>query len=165
LGGTIGAVGVGGQSTCCDEHSIGRNPTPSESRDAKSKYPRLVDGQWCVTGPATRAYNCIAWSLGLTSPWIWDQVDQAGDNDTHVSVTDFDSFYASHGYVPSTSPANIALFGTGGNPTHAARRSTYRCNGNVMYESKRGGNIRIAHILNQLEGGFYGNVIKHYRRR
>ena len=152
-------------SSCCDQNQIGRNPTAAERRDAIGKYPRLVDGEWCVTAPATPAYNCIAWSIGNTNTWIWDQVDQAGDNNGNVSVADFDSYYSSKGYAPDSSPADIALFFKGSEPTHAARRSSYSCNGNVMYESKRGQNIRIAHILSQLEGGLYGNVIKHYKRR
>jgi hypothetical protein len=149
----------------CDCPKIGRDPTSAETADAQSKYPNLTSGDWCVTGEATKSYNCIAWTVGVTNRWVWDEVDTAGDGDGKVSVSDFDHFYDGHGYKPavgSPSDATIALFSKTSGPTHAARVSSLSCGGTTMFESKRGENIRIAHTITQLEGGFYGNVEKFY---
>jgi len=152
----------------CNCSTIGRDPTPAETSDASSKYPRLVSGDWCVTDSATPAYNCIAWTIGVTSRWVWDEVDAAGDHDGHVSASDFDAFYGARGLRPvdNACPVNpeIALFADSRGPTHAAKVSANNCGGTLMFESKRGRNIRIVHVLNQLEGGIYGDIIKYYVR-
>lgn len=151
----------------CNCSTMGRDPTAAEISDASAKYPNLKTGDWCVTGPATPDYNCIAWTIGVTNRWVWDEVDTAGDGDGTVSISDFDAFYANHGYSPTPpneTPADpaIALFADSSGPTHAAIKSSYSCAGGILFESKRGRNIRIAHFPYQLEGGIYGNIVKYY---
>lgn len=155
------------RSPGCDCAAVGgRNPSAAELSDARGKYPRLVDGDWCVTGPATGTYNCIAWTIGVTSRWVWDEVDAAGDGDGTVSISDFDAFYRGHGLRPveNQTPTNaeVALFADGSGPTHAARRTGHSCSAGVLFESKRGRNIRIMHPPHQLEGGIYGDIVKYY---
>jgi len=155
------------RSPACNCPAVGgRDPTAAEKTDARRKYPRLVDSDWCVTGPATSTYNCIAWTIGVTSRWVWDEVDTAGDGNGDVSVADFDAFYDRHGLKPvqnqTPTDAEVALFGNSTGPTHAARRSSQACDGTPMFESKRGENIRILHQVSQLEGGFYGDIVKFY---
>jgi hypothetical protein len=155
------------RTPACNCAAIGaRDPTPAETADAAAKYPNLVSGDWCVTGAATAAYNCIAWTIGVTNRWVWDEVDAAGDGDGTVSVADFDAFYALYGLRPveNATPANpqVALFGNSSGPTHGALVSEKTCGGGTMFESKRGQNIRILHWVQQLEGGIYGNIIKYY---
>lgn len=41
-----------------------------------------------VLGPATKIYNCIAWSIGVTDHWVWP-----GDR-----IEDFDRLYGQNGY-------------------------------------------------------------------
>jgi hypothetical protein len=50
-------------------------------------FPSL-HGDYRVLSPSTPKYNCIAWSLGITSQWVWP-----GDR-----VTDFDHLNARYGY-------------------------------------------------------------------
>jgi hypothetical protein len=157
------------RTNICNCPSVGaRDPSPAETADAGAKYPNLQNGDWCVTGPATDVYNCIAWTIGVTNRWVWDEVDAAGDNNGTVSVSDFDAFYGARGLTPAVgSPANpqIALFANSTGPTHAARVSSSSCGGTQMFESKRGKNIRILHVVTQLEGGIYGNIVKFYVSR
>lgn len=157
------------RTNICNCPAVGaRDPSPAETTDANIKYPNLQNGDWCVTGPATGDYNCIAWTIGVTNRWVWDEVDAAGDHDGTVSVSDFDAFYGARGLVPAVgSPANpqVALFANSTGPTHAARISSSACGGTQMFESKRGQNIRILHVVTQLEGGIYGNIVKFYVSR
>ena len=155
------------RAPACNCAAIGaRDPTAAETADAAAKYPNLVSGDWCVTAPATPTYNCIAWTVGVTGRWVWDEVDKAGDEDGTVSVADFDAFYGQHGLQPveNATPSNpeVALFGNSSGPTHAAVVSNKTCGGGTMFESKRGQNIRILHWVQELEGGIYGNIIKYY---
>jgi hypothetical protein len=157
------------RSPACDCAAVGaRDPTAAEKTDASAKYPNLVDGDWCVTGSATPTYNCIAWTIGVTSRWVWNEVDTAGDGDGVVSIADFDAFYGARGLRPvvGATPAHpeVALFANSSGPTHAARISSSTCPGAIMFESKRGQNVRILHVVTQLEGGIYGNIVKFYVR-
>jgi hypothetical protein len=52
---------------------------------AKS-FPRL--SKYDVIGSATPKYNCIAWSLGVTSRWVWPG----------TSLASFDDLNAQYGY-------------------------------------------------------------------
>ena len=146
-----------------------RTPTAAEDTLMSRNFPRLVRGDWCVIGNATATYNCIAWSVGDTSQWIWNQVDRYGDNDGTVSISDFDAFYdQTMQLVPATSPTSntkVALFAKGTTPTHAAAVADISSCGSVPFTSKLGRSVRMAHDLYQLEGGpTYGNVVRYYDR-
>jgi len=152
----------------CSAISGARGPTAGEETSLSSHFPKLVSGDWCVTGPATGTYNCIAWSVGDTSQWIWDQVDTYGDNDGTVTIPDFDAFYdQTRGLIPSEHPSSntrVALFAKGNAPTHAApfNPNTPSC-GAIPFTSKLGQSVRISHDLYQLEGGpTYGDIVRYY---
>lgn len=151
----------------CNCSAIGaRNPTSSEESSLSTAFPRLVSGDWCVSAPATPTYNCIAWSIGNTSNWIWDEVDSVyGDNDGTVSLSDFDSFYLMAGLTPviNATPTDpkVVLYSKGCTPTHAAPKSPHPCG--FAFESKLGRSVRIVHDAYQLEGGpVYGNINRYY---
>src|SRR5262245_24545923 len=62
--------------------------TTSERRSSDAGgFPHLK-GNYEVLSPATPNYNCIAWSLGITTKWVWP-----GDR-----VADFDQLNARFGY-------------------------------------------------------------------
>ena len=135
----------------------GNPPTPAQKSTIESYFPNLKT--WSVTGPATGAYNCIAWSVGITNQWLWP-----GN-----TVSDFDAFYASYGW--SVSPdgnrkykkRKVALYANNSDSndcTHGSRE-THDCGWD---ESKLGGLERIMHIRSELEGGFYGNIIRFYEK-
>jgi hypothetical protein len=155
----------------CDCSTIpgARGPTAAEDALLSRNFPRLVSGDWCVLAPGTGTYNCIAWTVGNTSEWIWDQVDGYGDGDGTVSISDFDAFYdRTAGLVPAENPSSntqVALFAKGTTPTHAAVTADITSCGSIPFTSKFGASVRAAHDLNQIEGGsVYGNIVRYYDR-
>jgi hypothetical protein len=143
-----------------------RAATSSEDSFLRSKFPNLTTGDYCVTGPTTPTYNCFAWSIGDTSRWLQSDVDSLyGNNNGNLEFSDFDAMYdAVAGLKPVTDSCpvdpEVALFGKGGKPTHAARKSSHACGG---FESKLGRNVRIAHWVRDLEGGsVYGDINRFY---
>ena len=61
---------------------------------ARQWFPRMnVDGV-VVSDEATRRYNCLAWTLGITSSWVWPW----GSRNT--TKTEFDAFYRGYGFTP-----------------------------------------------------------------
>jgi hypothetical protein len=66
----------------------GRLSTPVE----RKAFPHLGH-EYEVLGPATKVYNCIAWSIGITNRWVWPA--RPGQPAT---VRDFDELYGRYGY-------------------------------------------------------------------
>lgn len=100
---------------------------------------------------ATSTYNCLAWTIDDTSRWWWVEAD--GNGDGKVSVSEMSAFYTSKGksniayYGPSTSDVlHVAKKAGGGGP-------------DCLASSKLGQDIRMAHDLQQLEGGIYSNIV------
>ena len=124
----------------------------------ESSFPNLET--WSVTGPSTGDYNCIAWSVGITDQWIWP-----GN-----TVQDFDAFYEYHGWIPARNcrrgykKRKVALYANNSDPndcTHGSRE-THDCG---WHESKCGRSNRIMHIRTEMEGGYYGDIIRCYKKR
>lgn len=40
-------------------------------REIEGAFPKLADGSYRTTSPATPSYNCIAWTAGETDAWWW----------------------------------------------------------------------------------------------
>src|SRR5262249_41614821 len=98
--------------------------TTSERRTG---FPRLGE-QYEVLAPATKTYNCIAWSLGHTSSWVWP--NPTGEP---VTLQEFDALYGYYGfrrvvgldYRRKPGVEKIVLYGSRRDdgsiqPTHAA---------------------------------------------
>ena len=115
------------------------------------QFGNLVRGQTCKLAPATATYNCLAWTIDDTSRWWWLEADGNGDN--KITVAEMSAFYVSKG------KSNIAYYGPStSDVVHVAKKA----GGNgpdCQATSKLGENIRMAHDLNQLAGGFYGNIV------
>jgi hypothetical protein len=114
-------------------------------------FPNLNVAQAVVTDNASSAYNCIAWTVGITNRWIWPG----------GSLAHFDTFYRGYGFV-RLGNGPIAAWGTStagmthgsvSGPGHGAR-----------WESKCGRDLRIQHGLNELVGGLYGRVLAFYSK-
>jgi hypothetical protein len=149
----------------CTKVAGGSTPTAAQSSALAPHFPNLKAGDWCVTAPADPGYNCIAWSVGDTSQWIWNDVDTFGNKNGTVEIADFDAFYAAKaGLKPvlgSAPNARVVLYATGTTPTHAARKSSAACG--FAFESKLGPQFRIVHDANQLAGGpTYGDIARFY---
>ena len=154
----------------------GRQPTPSERSTFQGWFPHPVHCEWSITAEATRAYNCIAWSVGNTEEWIWWQVDEDyGDNDGVIEISDFDAFYDAKGYqiASGLTDATIMLYQSAtaespDNPdgiTHAAKKRACSCGAGkwTIYESKCGPAARIEHVYNELNDHNYGAPFRYYK--
>lgn len=132
----------------------GAPPSASKKSQFLGYFPNLRN--WSIVAPATTAYNCISWSVGVTDEWLWP-----GN-----TVAAFDQFYASYGWTPSANgdreykKRKVALWADDTGCTHGSR-VTYDCEWN---ESKCGSLDRIMHDKFQMEGGSYGKIIKYYEK-
>lgn len=147
--------------------TCGDQPSVELRADFKIGWPELVDCEYSITGPATSAYNCYAWSVDATSPFM----DYAylvvwyGDHMPPLTMADIDDFYwvkkswFRYQDDPESSEAMHYTLG------HGARRKDCACGaGNwTMYESKLGDGVRIEHLWDQLGGGRYGEINGYYR--
>jgi hypothetical protein len=140
----------------------GRLSTPVE----RKSFPHL-GREYEVLGPATKRYNCIAWSIGITTRWVWPAKPGKA-----ATVGDFDQLYGSRGFrrvrgmnfdlVPGYD--KIVLYGKRkGNiyePTHGARQL-----GDGSWSSKLGQLPLIRHLEpDDLDGSSYGVPIAVYMR-
>ena len=135
---------------------MSRPLTPQEKVHARQVWPGMNADAVVVTDEATNRYNCLAWTLGITTSWVWPW---GGRN---AMKTEFDAFYQNYGFSPAAS-GTIAAFGLDLNSmTHA---SITRPDHGPRWESKAGTWLRIQHGLGEMEGGsLYGNVLGFYRR-
>ncbi len=134
---------------------MARRLTASEKSIVRSQWPRMdVDDVW-VSGPATGAYNCLAWTLGIDNRWVWPWGTR------EPSVSQFNSFFRSRGYVVSSGSGIIAGFGTSSDMLHASITGPGH---GTRWESKCGRWLRIQHGLGEMERGAYGIVRVFYRQ-
>jgi hypothetical protein len=158
------------RSCNCSDFEHGRLPTTDEVRDFELDAPRLVYGQYCITGSATDAYNCYAWSVGVIDEFFSNSYINshfAADSYSDIDVLTYhglDLFYHSFGLIPTETTGNpdVLVYGERW-PQHAAKLSNFACDSNYLYESKLGSGMRIAHHPDQLEGSVYGNIRRAYR--
>jgi len=150
----------------CDCPKLGaKHPDSATEAVLTPAFPNLKKGEYCVTSPATSSYNCFAWSVGVTSRWMDMEVDRVhGNNNGDLEFSDFDAMYDKSGLKPvigkTDSKAEVALYGKGGKPTHAARKTGTKCGD---WESKLGQNVRISHYPQQIAGGpVYGDIDRYY---
>lgn len=153
---------AGGQWTRQNNQDI-INPEPvdieaqDEVNDAvHNSFPHMNNFE--IIGPPDNTFNCIGWALGMNNHFIWpgynienfdDLIDKAGGEECEDGKLE-------PGFT------KIALFGSDlgykTEPTHMARQLS-----NGKWTSKLGGNGKIIHELNEMEGGCYGHVIKFYK--
>lgn len=131
-----------------------RNMTDPEKDTFQEYFPPMdLDLQPRVTGEATEAYNCIAWTVGITNAWI----------NPFQDVDDWDAFYAPYNLVRHNAAGTVAIWRNGPEYTHG-------CIANALegfhWESKCGPDLRILHELDELIGmreDDYGQVEFYYR--
>ena len=116
------------------------------------------------TGTKYGTYNCIAWSVGITTEWVWPG----------KKVKDFDKLYGQHGYRRQDTRdtkveagfEKVALYGKvtpAGEleATHAARQEA-----DGTWTSKVGALARIKHrTADSVAGPSYGDPIAVYVRK
>ena len=131
-----------------------RSLTPQEKQEAKQVWPRLDVEAVVVTDEKTRNYNCLAWTFGITTSWVWPWGSR------NATKTEFDVLYRSKGFTPAGA-GEIAAFGLNlGSMTHGSISGPGH---GPRWESKCGAWLRIQHGLGELEGGaLYGNALGFY---
>jgi hypothetical protein len=137
--------------------------TPSE----RTAFPHL-GAEFEVLGPASKTYNCIAWTINVTDHWVWP-----GRKDQPATVSDFDTLYGQHGYrrVSGLNYQRVAgvekivLYGKSKadgttEPTHGARQLS-----DGSWSSKLGQLPLIRHLEpTDLDGSAYGVPVALYTR-
>jgi hypothetical protein len=113
-------------------------------------------GAVVVTDNATSQYNCLAWTLGISTSWIWPWGAR------NATKAEFDALYRNYGFIPAGA-GPIAVFGLNSNAmTHG---SISGAGHGSRWESKCGAWLRIQHGLAEMEGGsLYGNVLGFYAK-
>jgi hypothetical protein len=134
-----------------EERAMSRQMTPEEKQQFQAWFPALDVNRAIVTDEATKAYNCIAWTVGVTNAWLWPG----------GTIQDFDAFYARRGYG-RTSSGHIAAWGV--SLAEMKHGSTTAPPPLVLWESKCGSSLRIQHGMNELESPSYGRILAYYGR-
>ena len=132
-------------------------------REMENLFPNLAGPGYEITSEATRAYNCIAWALGLTVPW-WGY-ENPGDYwpptlPRNNRVDTIMRLFADEGYAVCNSDAKeagyekVAIYAFVGLFTHVARQLD-----DGQWSSKLGIREDITHPSpTSLVGGYYGDV-------
>jgi hypothetical protein len=112
-------------------------------------WPNLDRRDICKEAESDMTFNCVAWAIDQTGSWIWDEVDL--DQDALWEYADFEEFFAQY-------QKSAIIYGANSNAVlHAAKPLPNNC-----ASSKAGAWFRIRHDRNQLEGGFYGDILGTY---
>ncbi len=131
---------------------MARQMTQAEKTRFKGYFPSLNVNQAVVTGEMTTVYNCISWTLGVTTRWIWPG----------PTIKDFDKVYNAAGFVRAAN-GPIAVWGSSLNAmTHGCISGPGH---GPRWESKCGQDLRIQHGLNELVSQSYGHVVAYYTKR
>ena len=139
---------------CCGPDASCIALSGSEWAYAISNWPNLLRCNVCKEAPSNSIYNCIAWTVGITYRWVWqevDYIDNGGNGDGIVDCSDFEGYYTQNGY-PAIVYATAVFF-----PQHAAIPLSNNC-----ASSKCGEWIRMRHDRNEMEGGVYGYIYSTY---
>jgi hypothetical protein len=134
-------------------------------------FPRLAKGDYSVTSPRDRDYNCVAWAAGDTRRWWWPGPDTEREYwppgvRREETLSALQEAFASLGYAPCDDEGlevgfdKVALFADAENvPMHVARQLP-----TGRWTSKLGTLEDIEHALRDLEGYSYGAVVLFLKR-
>lgn len=126
-------------------------------------FPNLAGSGYEIIGEATDQYNCIAWALGITSPWwgyqnpgdYWPpSLPRNSRIETLVQLFAAQGFSLCGDALPEPGYEKVALFAFVGHFTHAARQID-----SGLWTSKLGEREAIVHpALENLSESAYGFV-------
>lgn len=129
-----------------------RKMTSDERERFKDYFPGLDVERAMVSGERAIEYNCVSWTVGVTTYWLWPG--------SHIE--NFDKFYESHGYTRAPR-GPIAVWGHG--LSEIAHAGISGLGHGPRWESKCGSDLRIQHGLDELAGDSYGRVVAFYSRK
>ena len=116
-----------------------------------------------IAGRRTKAYNCIAYSIGVTDRWVWNEVDL--NENGEASFPEFVKFYYMHGYKPTSDPnkAALAIYGETDNFQVAVRHAARKVG--RFWESKMGQGDTIRHRdADVFTGTSYGSLLMYFEK-
>ena len=146
-----GVTQYAGKALNLEQMIMQRRMTDVEKSRFRQYFPRLDVNSAVVTSEISTAYNCIAWTAGITDRWIWP-----GD-----SIESFDQFYGGLGFKRAAD-GEIAAWGIS---TSSMKHGSISGPGHgPRWESKIGSDLRIQHGLNELVSSSYGRVLSFYRK-
>jgi hypothetical protein len=128
-----------------------REMSEDEKNDFRIYFPLLNLTGEIVTDEASPMYNCIAWTVNYTDRWIWPGNDKLS----------FDDFYAQYSCYPSEY-GPISIFGHINNGFISEVTHGSKISHDGLFESKCGANLRILHILDNLQNELYGRIVGYY---
>lgn len=130
-------------------------------------FPNLRNDDAIQSSPATRDYNCISWSGGITSYWEWPCSELSDYYVQGNPLGSFDAFYASRGLTRTNANASngvVALWSSQDGFTHASIKKGADANAHGYdWESKLGQLARIFHPRDALSGPSYGSIYCYYK--
>jgi hypothetical protein len=144
--------------------------------DLEEDCPTLRTSSYDVKSLSDPAYNCIAFAVGdLTQFWddlglpkgvrvkgyYWPDGAQSAD-----TLTGWISVFEIHGYLETDDSSleseyeKVAIYASADGPEHVARQKA-----SGIWVSKMGKGVDIEHELRDIEGDFYGKVVKIMKRK
>ncbi len=159
----------------CDMYMGTRN---SNLHNAEPQNFPLLDNDDAIETGNTGYYNCISWSGGVTTSWIWPLSAMSTYNCTNANpVQCFDNFYSNNpvrypgawNYTRTGATVSNAVVDLWKRPGGAYQHGSVRKPGNnhphgYDWESKPGGLNRTLHPRNALEQvNWYGVVSDYYK--
>lgn len=150
----------------------------SNLHDAEPQnFPLVYNDDAILTAPQSGYYNCISWSGGVTSTWIWPPYELSTYNCSSANYLQcFDNFYSNNpvrypgawNYTrtgATVSNSVVDLWKTASAYTHASVRKPGNNHPHGYdWESKPGGLCRTLHPRNALEQpNWYGAVSNYYK--
>jgi hypothetical protein len=143
------------------------------------EFPLLKPDDAIRAAPNTGIYNCISWSGGVTTTWIWPPSSYSTYSCTSsgTDVTCFDNFYSNNpvrypgawNYTrtgATAANATVDLWALNAYYTHASVRKPGNNHPHGYdWESKPGGTARTFHPRNALTNNSfgYGSVVNYYK--
>jgi hypothetical protein len=131
-------------------------------------FPDLESDDPVVTHPADRAYNCVAWAVGVTDEWWWPDDERFWPPGAphELTVAAMLAALGTVGYVrcddgvAETGFEKAAVYARAGVPTHVAKQLP-----GGRWSSKLGRDCVVSHASSTgLEGAVYGGVVAYLRR-
>lgn len=134
------------------------------NHDIEKWFPKLRDGGYTITSPATVDYNCVAWAASDIEAWWWPDPLDIGYWPAGVrraeTLKAFMEAFATLGFTPCDSAEyeegfeKVAIYvNTNSTPKHAARQLS-----SGLWTSKLGKLQDIEHDIDGVSGDQYGSV-------
>ncbi|MCM1508911.1 MAG: hypothetical protein NC177_17525 [Ruminococcus flavefaciens] len=159
----------------CEIYGVYKNSLPN-TEDPETQFPNLKLDDSIISASASEAYNCIAYSGGITSMWIdptlKSQLIYLSPWYNENNETALDNFYGNnpprykgattYEVTTNENESVVNVYKKGNEWTHAAVRRPG--NNNVhgyAWESKLGDGERIFHAIDSLSSDKFGNQSKY----